>query len=56
MYILSYVTEISQNYIPLSLYIHDTKYTQKVDKTNVLCNDGKWSRYDNQSESWYGNT
>ena len=37
MYPLSYVTDISQNYIPLSYphYIHHTKYTQKVDKPMV---------------------
>ena len=37
VYPLSYVTDISQNYIPLSYphYIHHTKYTQKVDKPLV---------------------
>ena len=34
---LSYVTDISQNYIPLSHphYIHHTKYVQKVDKPMI---------------------
>ena len=37
MYPLSYVTDISQNYIPLSYphYIHHTKYTQKLDKPMI---------------------
>ena len=37
MYPLSYVTEISQKYIPLSYchYYHHTKHTQKVDKPLV---------------------
>ena len=34
---LSYTTDISQNYIPLSHphYIHHTKYIHKVDKTMI---------------------
>ena len=37
MYPLSYATDISQNYIPLSHphYIHHTKYIQKVDKPMI---------------------
>ena len=33
----SYITDISQNYIPLSYphYIHHTKYTQKLDKPMI---------------------
>ena len=44
MYRLSYATDISQNYIPLSHphYIEHTKYIQKVDTyTYDLCNDRK---------------
>ena len=37
MYPLSYATDISQNYIPVSHphYIHHTKYIQKVDKPMI---------------------
>ena len=37
MYPLSYVTNISQNYIPLSYphYIHQKKFTQKMDKLMI---------------------
>ena len=37
MYPLSYVTNISQNYIPLSYphYIHQKKFTQKIDKLMI---------------------
>ena len=37
MYPLSYVTDISQNYIPLlyPFYIHHTKYIQKVDRPMI---------------------
>ena len=37
MYPLSYATDISQNYIPLSHahYIHHTKYIQKVGKPMI---------------------
>ena len=37
MYPLSYFTDISQNYIPLSYphYIHYTKYTQKLVKPMI---------------------
>ena len=37
VYPLSYVTDISQNYIPLLYphYIHHTKYTKKLDKAMI---------------------
>ena len=45
---LSYATDVSQNYIPLSLphYLHHTKYVQKVDKPMIYAIIGS------ESESW----
>ena len=50
MYPLSYVTNISQNYIPLSSphNIHHTKYTQKVDKPMIYVMIESETRYENR--------